>query len=317
VSEPRILIVDDFEDFRRFVTSTLQQKAEYQVIGQASDGLEALQKAEQLQPDLILLDIALPKLNGFETAKRLPLFIRHTKILFISEEASPDMAREAFRVGAHGYVHKLRAARDLLPAIEAVLAGKRFLSRGLNLGEGTEVHRRHEVQFYSSDSVLLDSFRDCVAVALKTGDAAIVLATKLHQQALVQELQKGGFNIDREIRRGTYIQLDAPYMLSTVVANGMLDRVRFLEGLVGLIASASIATHKENPRIAICGECVGLLLPEGNVTAALQLEKVGNELIQTQNVDIMCAYPSTGFQGEEGDRVFKNICAGHTAVYYR
>jgi DNA-binding NarL/FixJ family response regulator len=132
VPNQRILIVDDFEDFRRFICSTLRQRPGFQVIGEAADGLEGLEKARELQPDLILLDIGLPHLNGMEVARRVRKAAPTTKILFLSVESDPDLAQEALRLGA-GYVHKPRAQIDLLPAIEAVLSGGQFVSPGLRL----------------------------------------------------------------------------------------------------------------------------------------------------------------------------------------
>jgi DNA-binding NarL/FixJ family response regulator len=128
VQSLKILVVDDFEQFRRFVCSLLQQRAEFQVT-QASDGLEAVRKVEELQPDLILLDIALPRLNGLEVARRIREFAPSTKILFLSVESSPDVVREALSLGALGYVHKPELQRDLMPAIEAVLKGEQFVSK--------------------------------------------------------------------------------------------------------------------------------------------------------------------------------------------
>ena len=135
VSSYRILIVDDFADFRRFICSTIKQKPGLLIVGEASDGLEALEKARELQPDLILLDISMPKLNGLETAKRLPLFAPHAKILFVSQETSRDIVQETLRSGGRGYVNKVRAVRDLLPAIDAVLRGEQFISSDLEITE--------------------------------------------------------------------------------------------------------------------------------------------------------------------------------------
>ena len=101
----KILVVDDFEEFRRFVCALLEPKTEFQVT-EATDGLEAVRKAEQLQPHLILLDIALPSLNGLEVAKRIREFAPNTRILFLSGESSPDVVHEALNLGALGYVHK-------------------------------------------------------------------------------------------------------------------------------------------------------------------------------------------------------------------
>ena len=133
----KILVVDDVEEFRRLVLLLLQQRAEFQVI-QASDGLEAVQKAEELQPDLILLDIRLPNLNGIEVARRVGKLVPSAKILFLSQESSPEVVREALSLEVHGYVLKLSVHSDLLPAIEAVLGGGRFVSSGLEFSEGTD-----------------------------------------------------------------------------------------------------------------------------------------------------------------------------------
>ena len=99
-----------------------------QVIGVASDGLEAVQKAEELQPDLILLDIGLPSLNGIEVARQIRKLSPKSKILFVSQESSADVVQEALRLGAHGYVVKIDARRELLEGVNAVLRGEQFVS---------------------------------------------------------------------------------------------------------------------------------------------------------------------------------------------
>jgi len=127
----RILVVDDYAPWCRFLRLTLLAHEELQVIGEFTDGPEAIEKAKELQPDLILLDIGLPTLNGIEAARRIREVSPKTKILFVSENRSPDIAEEALRTGAGGYVAKADAVRDLLPAINAVLEGKRFISASL------------------------------------------------------------------------------------------------------------------------------------------------------------------------------------------
>ena len=129
---PRILVVEDFEGFRRLICSAWEQRADFQ-LSQASDGLEAVQKAQELQPDLILLDIGLPKLNGIEVARRVRKLATSARILFLTQEHSADVVQAAFSLGAQGYVHKTNVHGDLLPAIEAVLRGEQFVSVGLIL----------------------------------------------------------------------------------------------------------------------------------------------------------------------------------------
>ena len=132
-----IVVVEDDQEFRRFVCSLLKSKAEFQV-EVASDGLEAVQRAQELLPDLILLDIGLPKLNGIEVARLVRTLTPSTRILFVSALSDPDVVGEALNLGS-GYVHKPSVQSDLLPAIEAVLQGKRFVSRDLGLGTKMDV----------------------------------------------------------------------------------------------------------------------------------------------------------------------------------
>ena len=130
----RILVVEDHAPFRHLICTALQRRAEFQTI-EAADGLEAVQKAEALQPDLILLDINLPKMHGFEVAEQIRRLAPHARLLFLSQESSPDIVRKALSLGAHGYIQKISAATDLLPAIDAVLAGQRFVSRSVAFTE--------------------------------------------------------------------------------------------------------------------------------------------------------------------------------------
>jgi DNA-binding NarL/FixJ family response regulator len=125
-------VVDDFEAFRRFVCSELGKRPELQIIGEASDGLEAVQKAAELQPDLITLDVGLPTLNGIEAAKRIHRVASSAKILFLTQNNDTDVVRAALRNGAKGYVLKLDASKQLLNAVESVLQGDRFVSVSVN-----------------------------------------------------------------------------------------------------------------------------------------------------------------------------------------
>jgi DNA-binding NarL/FixJ family response regulator len=113
-----------------------------QVIGEASDGLNAIHKAEQLQPDLIVLDIGLPALNGIEVARRIRKLCPDCKILFLSLESSVEVAQEAFKLGASAYMVKAHAGSELSAAVEAVCQGTRFVSKGLsdhNRADATDI----------------------------------------------------------------------------------------------------------------------------------------------------------------------------------
>jgi len=109
----------------------LDRRPDLQIVGEVSDGLEAVQKAEELQPDLILLDVGLPSLNGIEAARQIRKLSPQSKVLFVSQETSTDVVQEALGLGAMGYVAKTNAGIELLAAVEAICQGSRFVSAGL------------------------------------------------------------------------------------------------------------------------------------------------------------------------------------------
>ena len=133
-SSIRVLVVDDYEPFRRVVCSRLESRPDFEVIGEASDGLEAVEKAQALKPDLILIDIGLPSLNGIEAAHRICRLVPTSTILFVSQISDADVVQEALSNGAKGYVWKQDAGEDLLPAVDAALGGVHFVSSGIHAG---------------------------------------------------------------------------------------------------------------------------------------------------------------------------------------
>ena len=122
-----ILVVEDHAQVRNVICAALRRRPDVQTF-EAADGLEAVQKAEALQPDLIMLDINLPTLHGFEVAERVRALCPRSRLLFVSQESSSDIVQHALSLGAYAYIHKQRAGTDLMPAIDAVLEGHRFVS---------------------------------------------------------------------------------------------------------------------------------------------------------------------------------------------
>ena len=319
MSSIRILIVDDFKDWRRQVCLLFQARPDWQVIAEASDGSEAVQKAEELKPDLILLDIGLPKLNGIEAARRIRHLSPNSKIVLLSQDNSLDAVQAALSTGAQCYVCKSDAGSELLSAVEAALRGKQYVSSSLRGYEfaDTSIEKaphHHEVQFYSDDAVFLDTFARFIAAALKAGDAAIVVATESHREALALRLKTQGLDVDAAIQRGAYVRLDVAKTLSTFMVNDMPDAGRFFVAVGGVIGAAAKAAKREHPRVVACGECSPLLWAEGKLDAAIRLEQLWDEAGKTFGVDILCGYVLTSFQGEEAKHGFQRICAEHTAV---
>ena len=131
VSIPCVLVVDDYARWRDTMCSMLRDGADCQLLCEAEDGIEAVQQASELKPQLILLDLDLPRLNGIEAARQITQSSPNSAILFVSMNHSADVVSEALSTGARGYLLKVDAANELWPAIEAVLHNKQYLSRGL------------------------------------------------------------------------------------------------------------------------------------------------------------------------------------------
>jgi DNA-binding NarL/FixJ family response regulator len=338
-SSTRVLVAEDYAAFRRFLVSTIQSWAGLQVICEVADGLEAVQKAQELQPELILLDIGLPSLNGIEAARRIRHLFPNSKILFVSENRSSDIIEEALSTGALGYVAKSDAARDLFPAVDAVLQGKEFVSASLSVQ--LDDHRRdqqtndrlpeakvaklplhnaeivgdHKVVFYSDDRQLLDELAQFIADALGNGNSAIVIATESHRHSLVRRLQAYGLGVDAAIEQGRYIALDAGNTLSPFIVNGTIDSVQFLESFGTLILKAANATVSGRPRVALFGEYADLLWKGGGLKIVIQDEELGNQLTKRFDLAILCGYSLGNIEGGMQGETFRKICAQHSAVH--
>jgi len=131
VKSIRVLVVDDFKPFQEFVCSTLEKKPQLQVICEAQDGSQAVELARKLRPDLIVIDVGLPKMHGIEAIRQIREHVPKSIVLFVSQNSDADVVQRALEVGGKGYVLKAQAGSDLLPAVDAVLRGQRFVSGGL------------------------------------------------------------------------------------------------------------------------------------------------------------------------------------------
>jgi CheY-like chemotaxis protein len=246
-----------------------------QIVAEVTDGLQAVQKAEELQPDLIVLDIGLPSLNGIEVARRICKLSPESKTLFVSQESSADVVQEALALGA-GYVVKTDAGSELLEAVNTVLRGDQFVGKrfaGYNLtgtsdrpnpesnrrnkgvarfeDQNVGITRRHELGFYSNDEAFLDGFTDFIVAALKVGKAVILIATDLHQSGLLQRLQASGMDVAALVEQKRYIPLDVADSLPTFIVDGSPDPVRLAKEDRHLMAEAAKAATEKHLHVAL------------------------------------------------------------------
>jgi DNA-binding NarL/FixJ family response regulator len=329
-------VAEDYEPFRRFICSTLRKRSDVQIVEEVADGLEAVQKAEELQPDLIVLDIGLPSLNGIDAARRIHKLHPKGKILFVSQESSADVVQEAFASGALGYVVKAHAGSELIPAVEAVLQGRQFFSSGVSghrlapapnsktfdcpneplsspASERREITPSHGVEFYPDDAGFVAGFTRFVKAALESGNAVIVVATDSHRKSLLQRLREHGVDIVAAVEQGRYVSVDVVETLSTFMVNDRPDPARFRTVVDNLVVPAAKASRGDSPRVAICGECASALWEQGMADAAFEVEHLCDEIANRGNVDILCGFVLDSSQREQESDIYERICAKHSA----
>jgi DNA-binding NarL/FixJ family response regulator len=124
----RVLVVDDHESVRRLLCRLVRDQPDLEVVCEAADGEEAIRRASEVQPDVVLLDINLPGLDGFTAARRIRVVAPSAEILFVSQLEAKQAVREALRAGGRGYVVKSDALTELVPAVYAVSEKKQFIS---------------------------------------------------------------------------------------------------------------------------------------------------------------------------------------------
>jgi len=175
----------------------------------------------------------------------------------------------------------------------------------------------HAVYFYQESDSLLESLSDFIGSALGAGNAAIIIATKVHLDGLQQRLKARGLDTLRATRQGRYVTFDASVLLSQILVSGMPDEERFA-GTVGLaIARMTAALKSPRPEIAAFGEMVALLWTEGKIEAAIRLEQLWNEIAKKYSFSLRCAYPMTGCQGEKNIQPLVRVCAEHSAAFFQ
>ncbi len=310
MSPSKLLIVEDYDPFCQLLQSMLRSP-HLEIVGQASDGLVAIEKAQSLQPDLILLDISLPKLNGIKAAEKIMQIIPQVKILFLSQESAPDFVTEAFRLGARGYVHKSNAQRELIPAIERVLSGKSYVSTGLRSHQPRKDSLgcppdNHEMLLFSSEDEMLQGFSSFIACALEKQSPTITILSPALRDRLLERLRKSGAKIDAAIRQGTYAWFDS---------TGELN----VDELLGLLQELSHAAPRSEttgrPRFACCGERAGRLWAEGRVTEALEIERFCNQLSTEYECEMLCAYCISDAE-QKALPSFSKVFAEHSQVRF-
>lgn len=317
----RVLIVDDYEPWRRFILSSLMKWPQFQVVGEACDGWEAVQKSEQLQPDLILLDIGLPTMNGIAAARQIRQQSPYARILFCSDNRCPDIAEEALRAGTGGYLVKSDAGMELLLAVTSAIQGKRYVSRtlaGHAIAEASDSglarDQGHVVQFYADDAVLLDGLAALFRDSLGEGRSVAAIMTGSHRSGLERRLLAQGIDVSEATKNGRFCILDAEQALSGFMEPAGPSPERFLLQFGNILRTLQGATGGKRGGVVVFGEMVAVLWAQKNYDAAIRVEELWNKLALTFSFYLCCAYPANAFPVGLTHVPHAEICAQHTNV---
>jgi len=127
----QILVVDDFFPWQRFVRRMLERENDLSIVAAVNDGINAVEAAAECQPDVILMDISLPGISGFQAAQQIRRMSPKSRVLFVSQHREVEFVEAAFQAGGMGYVLKVDSNSDLLAGIRAVLRGEQFVSHSM------------------------------------------------------------------------------------------------------------------------------------------------------------------------------------------
>ena len=321
----RVLLVEDHEPFRRFVRTALAEHEGLCLVDEAGDGLQAVHKFQELQPDMVLMDIGLPGQNGLLAARKMLALAPACKIVFLTQEGSPEIVEEALKLGAAGYVLKAHAAGELLPAVLAARDGRLFMSTVMACSNQPGATRRspghgirragahdHTAHFHPDDTSLLANFSSFAEDALKAGNAVIMILTEAHRHAFLRSLQARGVDTNPALRSGRLVLLDVDETLGKFVVDDLPDPARFFQS-AGEIVSVVKAANRD-VRVVACGECAPTLWARGNGKAAVQLEQLWDRLVAIFDLETLCGYVRKD-STEREKNIYEAICAAHSAVY--
>jgi CheY-like chemotaxis protein len=340
----RILIVDDSELMRRGIRSLLGKRTDWLVCGEAKDGLEATEKARELRPDVVLMDLSMPRMGGAEAIRILRAEFPDTAVIIVSQNDPDVLRRHAAELGAYGYIAKGDLTRDLVDMVERVGGNDRslpdsfYLSRSVRAvedGRGVSADRKvaggervqkglaeawssvltgagprdHIVQLYQDQQFLNRAVCRFAAAAIANGEGVILIPTIAHWDAFKSRL-KDEVDVKAAEERGQLTIVNADEFLPAFLRDGMPDSPVFLALAANVVSRAR--GEGRYPKVRCWGEMVSLLWERGDIAASMNLEDLFDQLAQQQNMAVFCSFLMDNFDGEVHARILPRLGENHS-----
>ncbi len=315
-----VLIVDDQARFRHMVRSLIESQQKYHVCGEASDGIEAIKKVSQLHPDLILMDINMPRMGGLEATRIIRRESPNCSVVIVTQNDATVAREQARSVDASGFVTKSGLARDLIPEMGRVAMENNSIlgetKNGADQGEpwcgllAAAAPRDHIVQLYQDQQFLNRAVCRFAAAAIANGEGVILVPTVAHWDAFRPRLESEGVDVKAAEKRGQLTIVDADNLLPTFMRDGMPDSPVFL-GLAANVVSQARGDGRY-PKVRWWGEMVNLLWERGDVAASMNLEDLFDKLAHEQDIAIFCSFLMDNFNGDVHARMLPRLSENHS-----
>lgn len=305
-------MVDDHPDVLASVSKLLA--TDFDVVGVATDGQAAVESARQAEPDLIVMDVAMPRLDGFQAVRALRRTGSPAKVVFLSMHESDEYVLEAFESGGQGFVLKTRVQSDLASALDQVHAGRLFVPSLKSLFYIADGAGGHAVQLHRNGEAFLDGVGDFFHLALQRGDATCLIATEAVRAGVRMRLRERGWDLDSSSQNGRHLVVDASEALDRFMRDDVPDPNRLAEIAAELDQFRLSAAEGPVSRLTIFGEMAGVLSLRGNSHAVVELERTWAQLTDHLPFLTLCGYSTACFDEEMHANLFSGVCAEHWAV---
>jgi DNA-binding NarL/FixJ family response regulator len=313
-ARPSVLVADDHPQVLEAVSRLLE--ADFRLVAATTDGQHALESSIRLDPDVVVLDITMPGLNGFQVARELKRTGARAKIVFLTMHAADDYVATAIASGAHGYVLKTRMQPDLKSALHHVLAGRLFMPTLAALAAAAGSESGHAVYFYEDDASFLDEASGFVSTTLRRGEPVVIAATEATCNGILERLKTQGLDLAGSPGQGWCRVVDSAVVVAQCMRDGWPDAQRVGELIDGFERSRLATPWGPSPRVTVFSAMNVQLRKDHRSEAAVAFDQLWATLTGTRPFFTVCAYPVDRSASDGFPDMCARLCAQHGMVSY-